>query len=383
MPNTLTNLIPDLYAGLDTVSREMVGFVGAVNRDSTTDGAAVNQAVKVPIVGAITAGDITAGAAAPDDGDMAPDNIDVKITKSRYAPVRWTGEEQLSVSPTGLYNKVQADRFAQAMRVLVNEMEGDLAGLYAAGASRAYGTAGTPPFGTANDFSDLAFAREILESNGSPLTDLQCVLGTTAMANLRAKQSGLFHVNEAGTERMLRDGIVDRVQGFALRSSGQVKSHTKGTGTAYTSDTAGYAIGATSITLITGSGTVVAGDTVTFAGDTNKYIVKTGVAVPGAIVLQEPGLKVAIPASATALTVGGNYTANMAFDRNAIVLATRAPAMPEEGDMADDVMTIQDPISGLAFQVAMYKQYKRVKYEVGIAWGVKEIAPRHSSIILG
>jgi len=267
--------------------------------------------------------------------------------------------------------------------VLINEMETDLAGTYAAGASRAYGTAGTAPFGTANDFSDLAFAREILEANGAPMTDLQCVLGTTGMANLRAKQSGLFHVNEAGTEQMLRNGIVDRIQGFALRTTGQVQSHTKGTGTSYTTDTAGYSVGDTSITLITGSGTVLAGDVVTFAGDSNKYIVKTGVAAAGAIVLQEPGLQIAITTSATALTVGNTYTANMAFDRNAIVLATRTPAMPKEGDIADDVITVQDPISGLAFQVAMYKQYKRVKYEVGIAWGVKEIAPRHSAIILG
>lgn len=383
MANTLTNLIPDLYSALDIVSREQVGFVGAVSRDSKTDGAALNQVVNVPVVGAVTAGDITPGNDPADDGDTAPGNVEVKITKSRYAPVRWTGEEQLSVRPTGIYSSVQAQRFAQAMRTLTNEAESDLAALYAAGASRAYGTAGTAPFNTANDFSDLAFAREILESNGAPTSDLQCVLGTTAMANLRAKQSGLFHVNEAGTERMLRDGIVDRVQGFALRSSGQVKSHTKGTGASYTSDTAGYAVGATSITLITGTGTVLAGDVVTFAGDTNKYIVKTGVAAPGAIVLQEPGLKVAIPASATAMTIGNTYTANMAFDRNAIVLATRSPEMPEEGDAASDVMTIQDPVSGLAFQVAMYKQYRRVKYEVGLAWGVKEIAPRHSSIILG
>ena len=35
MANTLTNLIPSLYAGLDMVSRELVGFAPAVGRNST------------------------------------------------------------------------------------------------------------------------------------------------------------------------------------------------------------------------------------------------------------------------------------------------------------------------------------------------------------
>lgn len=63
------------------------------------------------------------------------------------------------------------------------------------------------------------------------------------------------------------------------------------------------------------------------------------------ITLAEPGLRQALAASAIAITVTAQTNRNMYFARSAIALATRAPAMPEEGDQADDVMEIVDPIN--------------------------------------
>ena len=56
MANTLTSLIPDLYAALNVVSRELVGFIPAVARDSTADRVATNQTLRVPISPANAAG---------------------------------------------------------------------------------------------------------------------------------------------------------------------------------------------------------------------------------------------------------------------------------------------------------------------------------------
>lgn len=75
------------------------------------------------------------------------------------------------------------------------------------------------------------------------------------------------------------------------------------TAAGYTSAATGFAIGTTVIPLITGSGTVVAGDMVTFAGDVNQYAVTVGISAPGSITIAAPGLKQAIPAAATALSV--------------------------------------------------------------------------------
>jgi len=79
---------------------------------------------------------------------------------------------------------------------------------------------------------------------------------------------------------------------------------TTGTGSAYVVDNgSGYAVGEVSITLKTGSGTILAGDIVTFTGDANKYLVKTGIAAPGAITLEAPGLQASL-ADGVALTIG-------------------------------------------------------------------------------
>lgn len=386
MANTLTNLIPDMYKALDVVSRELVGFIPAVSRDSGAEQVAVGQTVNVPVVGAETASDITPGTTPPDDGDMDPANVDVTISKSKYVPIRWTGEEQKGVMHTGIYDNVNQARFAQAFRTLNNLVETDIAAqhLYA---SRAYGTSGTVPFTTANDLTDASFALKILNDNGAP-DDRHIVLGTTATAQLQGKQPGLFQVNTSGDGgRLLRTGAVGDLFNASLHTSGQVTSHTAGTASGATTDATGYAVGSTTITLANaGSGTILAGDAISFAGDSEKYMVITGdanVTDGGTVVIAEPGLMQAIPASATAITVSATSERNMVFSRSAIALATRAPEMPKEGDMAVDVVTVQDPISGLAYQVALYPQYRRVKYEVGLAWGYKVIAPRHVGVLLG
>jgi hypothetical protein len=88
-------------------------------------------------------------------------------------------------------------------------------------------------------------------------------------------------------------------------------------------------------------------------------------------------------ATANAMTIGNSYTANIGLHKSAIHLITRAPALPTGGDMADDVMEITDPISGLAFQIAVYRQYRQVRYEVGLAWGVGNAKSEFITTLMG
>jgi hypothetical protein len=388
MASTLTGLTPTIYEALDVVSRELMGAIGASTRNTSAERAALNQTIMVPVAPPVTAADNTPAVTAPNTGDQTVGNITLTIDKSKHVPIRWNGEEQRGLINAGSYGTLLRNQFVQAFRTLGNLVEVDLVTKAQLGASRAYGTAGTTPFGTAADLSDIAQIRKILNDNGAPQTDLQLVLSTTAMANIRGKQNVLFKVNEAGTDELLREGNIGRLEGFAIRETGQAAPFTKGTGASYTSSTAGFAIGTTSIPIITGTGTVLAGDVVTWAGDTNKYVVATGVAAPGTIVLAAPGLLQALPASAVAMTIGGNYTPNLAFSKSALQLITRAPAMPigpdgKPMDMADDTMLVTDPVSGVTFEVALYRQFLQATYHVRLAWGTANVKANHSTILLG
>jgi len=384
MANTLTGLIPTIYKSLDIITRELTGFIPAVTFDASGEQAAKDQTIGWPIVPAATAGNVTPATTGPTPTDQTIAPGTMTISKSRSCVFGWNGEEQKSLG--GLYNQILVDQFAQAMRTLVNEVEADLAALYIY-ASRAYGTAGTTPFDSTNKLIFMAQLHKILADNGAPLSDLQLVLNTTSGVALRSLVE-LWQASTAGSDDLLRRGVLLDLMGFAVRESAAVKAHTAGTAAAYAVDlTAGYAIGSTTVHIDTGTGTMVAGDVlnnIKTGRDTNKYIVATGHGGDSDqnVVVAAPGLRVAW-VNNDLVTVGAAYAANMAFSRSAIALMTRVPLMPKGGDAADDVTVITDPQTGLSFQVVMYRQYRQVAFEVGLAWGVKAIKANNIAILLG
>lgn len=384
MANTLTSLIPDIYAGINQVAREQVGFIPAVGRNSNGERAAVGESVRVPIAPVANVSDITPSNTVPNTTDQTVTNKAILITKSRTAEFGFVGEEQRGLNNGPGYSVIQANMVAEAVRALVNEVEADIFAEAYVNSSRAYGTGGTTPF--ASNLSDTAQIHKILADNGY-LTDKQLVIDTTAGAGMRTL-TNLTKANEAASDSMLRQGVLLDVHGFPIRESAAITLKSAGTGASYVTNLGSpLAVGATSIAIDTGSGTILAGDMVTFAGDSNKYVVasSTGGASVTNIVINEPGLRqtLADGVDVTVHRASSTFTPNIAFARNSIQLVTRAPEVPEEGDLADDRTVITDDFSGLAFEVSMYRMYRKVRYEIALAWGVKAIKPAGICTLLG
>lgn len=381
MANVLTNLAADIFKAADVVGRELVGFIPAVtiNADGS-ERVAKGDTVRASFTRAASVVDVSESMTIPEGTDQTVDSKTLTISNSRAVQIPYTGEDVRHLNNGIGFETVYGDQIAQAMRALCNEIEADLAEEAYKNASRAFGTAGTTPFGS--NFSEVAEVRQILADNGMPMNDGQAslVLNTVAGTNLR-QLAQLQKANEAGGTDLLRQGVLLDLQGLMLRESAQVQSHTKGTGTSYLLNDASSAVGDTTIAADGGSGTIVAGDIVTFAGTTDKYVVNTALS-GGSFTIGAPGLRAA-ETDNDAITVGNDYTANMAFHRRAIELAIRAPAVPEGGDSADDALTVQDPTSGLVFEVRVYRGYRKTMIEVAAAWGVKAFKPDFIATLMG
>ena len=390
MANTLTSLIPDVYAALDVVSRELVGFIPSVARDFRADRIAKNQTIRVPYTAANTAGaDSTAAMSIPAAADQTVANRSLSITKYREFPFSWSGEEQYAMNAGPGYLNIRQDQIAQAIRAAVNEIESYSFGVFRVGASRAYGTANTLPFST--NTGEAAQIRKILDDNGAPLTNRSLIIDTATGAQLRTLTQ-LTKANEAGGSMVLRDGELLNLAGLSIKESAGVASFTVGTMASATSTSAAFTVGQTVIPLATaGTGIVAAGDVITFAHDTNTYVVAS-VSFAGAkpasgdrITLVAPGLRKAQGVATRAITVttnSGILTPSIAFSQNALLIATRLQICPPEGDLAIMRETVTDSRSGLTFELRVYPGKLMNRYEIALAYDAMVVKPEHAALLV-
>jgi hypothetical protein len=393
--NTLTNLIPDIYASIDRVRRELTGFIPAVGRDSRAERAGKGDTVYVPVTTEEQTETMTPSNVPDDSGGNTVNTRPITLTESKKVQIQFTGEEIQSLENQNVsgaesgFEAIRQDRITQALRALVNDVETDLAQLYTE-AAQGYGSPGTTPFGTKDDFTDFAGVEQILDDLGAPKVERQLVAGSEAWFNLRGVQTGILQrANEAGTDEALRMGEFGDVHGMTLRNSAQVQSHTHGSITDVTANA--NTVGTTQVDVETAGSTgdisLNEGDLISFAGDDNLYVVSSdtsegsGVAST-TIPIQEPGLRQAT-SDGDSVSAESDYVANAAFHRSAMQLAIRPPALPEGGDSAALRQTIEDPMTGLSFDIAYYDQYLQGHWELQAVWGQAVTKEEFMALLLG
>lgn len=382
---SLTGLTEILYVARDQVACEPTAFSQGVITNGGTDGVSANGTVtSMRSTEATLETSYTPAMTVPDAADITTSTESLELSSYVGASIPLKGEQFLQLSNTVGFEAALTSLYAQAIRKMRNTVEAAIADAAYKGSSRAVGTAGTTPF--LSNFHTINELRQILEDNGCPMDDgmLSLAISTGAGTNLR-NLSTLTKANEAGTTATLRNGELLNIGGFSIRASSGIRSHTKGTGTSYLVNQTGLTNGSTSVTVDTGSGTVVAGDIITFASGTGSgfnYVVKTGVAAAGTLVLNQPGLRGNI-ADNNAVTVGNNYTANVGFHKSAIELAMRPPAQPPGGDAGEEIATLYDEKSGLSFSARLYKGYGINQIKIMAFYGVKVWKPEFVGTLLG
>lgn len=381
MSNVLTNLAADIFKAADIVGREQVGIIpSATINSSESVRAAKGDTIRSAYTRTATvATSYNPSMALPEPTYQTVDNKTLAIDSYAEVDIPFTGEDIKHLQNGAGYETVYGDQVAQAMRSITNAIEASLGVTVKNGASRAIGTAGTAPFGS--NFNEVAEIRRILVDNGMP-QDGRTTLVINSAAGVRLRNlASLQRVNEAGNEQLLRQGQLLDLQGIMFKESAGIASHTKGTGASYVTNGT-FAVGATTVAVDGGTGTVVAGDVVTFAGDTNKYVVASALG-GGSLVLAAPGLRAAL-ADGVAMTVGDNYTGNVAFHQAAVELVCRPIAGRGVGqDAAIDSMTVQDPVSGLVYDVSVYAGNMMRNIKVSCLYGAKVWKPEFVATLLG
>lgn len=384
---SMTGLTDLLYQSRDQVCNEPTGLIQGVivnggSERASAGGTVTSLRTSQPTL--LTS--YTPAMTVPDAADITTSTETMTLDKVAGAQIPLKGETVMQLAATVGYEEALRQTFAQSLRVIRNQIESDLGIALKNGASRAVGTAGTTPF--ASNFNVIAELRQILEDNGCPMTDemLSLVISSAAGTKLR-NISSLYKVNEAGNDILLRRGELLNLHNFSIRTSAGIASHTKGAGTGYLINNASTeAVGQVTLTLDGGTVNTTgfkAGDIITHASDSvNKYVVKTGLtATTGSLVIHEPGLRIAA-ADDAALTIGDSYTGNVGFHKTAAELAMRPIALPAGGD-AGEHQVLFDPVTGLTFDVAIYKGRGMNIIEIFTRYGIKVWKPEFVATLLG
>ena len=380
--SALTN---DIYVSADIVGRELNGFIPSVTMNAESSQASKGDTIKAAFTQAASAADIVERMDMQEaDNSLTVDSKSLTLNKARRVQIPLGGEDTRQLQNTGQYASVYGDLITQAMRTLANEIEVEIATALKNGAGTATGTAGTTPFAVGSNESgveELLTARRFLVDQGMPTNDVAAVLNTTAGANIRSNLKLLDHsFSNSGSLR--EQGILIPIAGINLRESGNISAHTSSGASSYAINAA-EAAGQTTLTVDGGSTDHVAGDVITIAADTSGagYVINAHTS-DTEIVINSPGLLDGA-LDGNAITTAATYLPNFVFHRNAVELAMRAPAMPLGGDMASESITVQDPHSGLVFQVSTYRGYHKSLIEVTAVFGVKVWKGEFVHTILG
>jgi hypothetical protein len=290
----------------------------------------------------------------------------------------WNGEEEKGVG--NMLNPMRVSQFEQRFEAIAIEVEQllcEIAVTSAITAGNVYGVAGTPPF--SGSLADMAAIAKVMDDISRPTSERAFIGNSVAIRQFRSLGI-LTAADQNGSDTTLRTGNILPIFGFGIGQSGGFRTMVPGGGSGYLLNGAAP-IGATELTVDTGSGTINKGALITIGSDPNKYIVTED--MPGGTVIKiASGLRQAAPDNA-AITVGAAYLPSVAYARDALVLAARQPYMPEGGDEADDVTTVTDTVTGLAFQVAYYKRYRKRAIEISLAFGASAVNPSHAVAVLG
>ena len=368
--NTLTNVIPQILAQGLLALRENCVMPRLVNSDYSTEAKEEGSTIDVPIPSAIAAQQVSPANTPPATAAVQPTKVQIPLDQWYEAPFYMT-DKDLKEAMMGTI-PMQA---SEAIKSLANQVNGHILDQYK-GVYGWQGTAGTTPF--ASDTSDATGARKVLNKQLSPTGDRRFVMDPDAEANamnLRAFQDVNFGAIPGTPELAPK-------MGFLWYMDQLMPSHTKGTENGAYTVTGAHTLGATSLTVGAGTGTMLEGDIFTIAGHDQTYVVTADFAGGAGTISIQPGLQVAL-SGGEALAFKSDHLVNLAFHRDAFAFASRPLEDTVAAGLGSIVQAAVDPVSQLTLRLEVTREHKRTRYSYDILWGSKLVRAELASRVAG
>jgi hypothetical protein len=388
--NTLTNIIPTIFARALMALRGRTVMPRLINTDYSQEAAEVGDTITSPVPTAVTTAAVTAAETPPTPGDTTPGRVQLSLNNWRKSnPFHITDKEMKEALVNDAFIPGQ---LGEAVKALANYVNAQVMALY----SGVYGFVGTPgvtPFDETTPVVDIATqARKILNRQEAPLDDRRVVLDFDAEAAALALPA-FSNAEKIGGDDVVRRGELGHIFGFDWYADSQVPTHTESmAGTPLLDYASGYAAGTKTIHMDGFTTKPEAGDIFTInrlsssdaSGQT--YVVASSTALVGtdSDVTFEPGLSVALVAGDdnSPIDFKGNYVANLAFHRDAFAFASR-PLMDDTLAQGDNMITMPDPVTGLTFRLEVIREYKQTAFELDILFGVALVRAELACIMAG
>lgn len=392
MANTLAAIMPKILArGLLTL-RERAIMPRLVNGDYSSDAAERGDTIDVPISSAITVIDVAPSNTPPAGADTIPNKVQVQLNNwKQNTPFYLSDKDLVEVDRNEHFLPMQV---AEAVKGLANAVNASIWAEYK-GVYGQVGTAGTAPFGSGVGVQSATNVRKVLNQQLCPRDLRRGVLDFTAEAAALALPE-FSNAEQILSNTVRIEGEIGRKYGIDWYADDAVPFHTStplsagaatvnGAHAVGAGSTDGGRTGTVSIAKATNSSPLVQGDLITFAGDSQSYVVLANVtlAVGNTSVSIAPALKVA-KSGGEAMTLTASHRVNLVFHRDAFAFATRPlVANTDEFSLGNQILSLQDPVTGLVMRLEVSRQYKRVAWEFDILWGVKLVRPEMAVRLLG
>ena len=373
MSNTLTSVIPTIFAQGLMALREQAVMARLVNTDFSREVSQQGNSVDVPIPSAITAQSVTAANTPPSTADIAPTSASIALSQWKEAPFQLSDKEMAEA-----VQGVVPSQVTEAIRSLANVVDSYVLGFY----TKIYGyqgTAGTTPFAAVGDATG---ARKILSNQIAPLDERRMVVDPDAEAAALAL-GAFLDASASGDANVVINGNIGRKLGFDWFMDQNIPTHTLGAAGTWLVDQTDVATGDTGIHCDGATTTASVGDVFTVAGDTQTYTIVTSGALSTTDVdiTFQPAAKVAW-ANNAAITWKATHVVNLAFNKDCFALATRPLAPAPEGTGVITMSEV-DPVSGLTLRLEITREYKRTRWAFDILYGAQCVRPELGCRVAG